>query len=825
MKFSWNACLEMIRKKNNSQIAYWTNGSAEAEKLSGALATEKWDARCDIVKTADEFSELLDTPRLNIVAVHTPELTQELTQRLKTEHPDVLLLILTDDEKSIPNDLREYAHHIINARQLNDVMPLFRRALNRSKRFWAMADERDTACKQAAMLNEITEAVILQRPDGSISMWNQAAEQLFGWSVAEALSRKHGEVLALANGTKPESITAGLKLNGSWSGDVHYIGKDKRDAYVRSRKTWLDGDETNGTLEICTDRSAEVQELRKTQLVTNVHALFASSLPLQDCLEQFAHLVVPLLADACVVDVIDDGDLIRRAAVAATDPKLKNLVPALREEIPVFPSNRRTVLEALRSPQPISVDTINDLADFLGVSDSALKSELRGVTPFSALAAPISDAKAVGLLTLLYAKGTRTLLEADKQRLMQFGATVGLAIEKARLKRQVNAPKPKSDSALYYKDAFLGTVSHELRTPLQAMFGWTQLMRDKKLTENETEKALDALELSLGAQNKIVNDLLDLSRINSGNLALSPRAMELQPLVERTMDEFAVAAGIKQIDMQLTDESHAPLLVMADAMWLQRAFRNLISNAIKFTPIGGRVTIRIAADALFATVEIADTGVGIEAHFLPHVFEHFTQSDVSTTRAHYGLGIGLAIALNVVESHGGNIAVTSAGKDQGATFTVTIPLCASVDVSNESSVNFAVDAQGSVTLDGVRVLLVEDENDTAALLSFVLEQAGAKVTQASSVRDGLSALNTQKFDMLVSDIGMPQEDGISFIKKVRATPGEKGYRLPALALTAYASKEDRMQALRAGFDMHVPKPVDISEFLLIVSSLAHRAKR
>lgn len=693
------------------------------------------------------------------------------------------------------------------------------------------------------MLNHIDEAVIVQRPDTTISTWNAAASKLFGWTEQEALGRRHGELLTILDSIDETQIADALKANGKWSGELHYRGKGNCEAYVNSHHSWIRDNASNGTIEVCADLSSERLELQKARLTTNVQSLFAcggengNGMPLQECLEQFSQLVVPLCADACAVDLLGDDELIRRAAIAAQHPILNALASESCDDVPIFPSNRLTALDAMRRNQPEVITPLDDLGVFLGVTNEDLKSELRKVPVASALTAAIrADGKPIGVITFISTKATHPFQETDKQRIAQFALTIGAAAEHARLMQNAGpahpSPNGRGESAIYYKDAFLGAVSHELRTPLQAMFGWTQLMRDKRLTEEETEKALDALELSLSAQNKIVNDLLDLSRINSGKLELTPRPIQLKPMLENVMEAFHVSAGIKQIGLRLNSppvpSPVGDIWIMADEAWLQRSLWNIFSNAVKFTPIGGSIDVKLSADSIFAEVCVTDTGIGIEPKFIPHIFEHFSQADVSTTRTHYGLGIGLAIARHVVEAHGGRIDVASAGLNKGAMFTIKLPRCPASkgpDAERTPASDSTTDKQTEISLAGVHILVVEDELDTRNLLCFILQQAGATVEEASSAQQGLAKLAGSKFDILISDIGMPHEDGLSLIRKVRALPPDRGGRIPALALTAYATKEDRMQTLRAGFQMHAAKPVDISELLLIITALLNNKQK
>ncbi len=810
-----------MSKKNFPQIVYWRDRSAEAETLTASLAAEKWEAQFNLVETPEQFSQALEHPRIHLVISHAPSMTNEICKKVQSSCPDVMLVVVCDDETKLPEIVRDCANHVLNTRQLDQLPPLLRRALRRSSRFFSLKDERDDYLERAQLLDLIEEAVIVQRPDGIVSTWNKAASKLFGWTEEEAVGKPRTELLAVVNSAIETQIAALMQAHGDWLGEVGYRGKNKKETHVKARRSWIRGNAAHGTFEICSDRSAERLELLKTRLVTAAQNLLASSLPLQDRLEQFGRLVVPACADICALDLRED-DVIRRSTFSTRYPELESLAAETRDDFPIFPSNRPTALDSLQRTEAEVVAPVNDLAVFLGITHAELQRELRKFSQASALTATVlSDGKPAGLLTFVLADRSRVFTESDKQRIAQFVHTIGAAIRVSQPLPPAVAQPLKANSERYYKDAFLGAISHELRTPLQAMFGWTQLMRDKKLTAVETENALDALEMSLNSQNKIVNDLLDLSRINAGKLELIPRPIQLKPLLENTLEAFHVSAGIKQIELQWKSIAE-PIWVMADAEWLQRCLWRILSNSIKFTPLGGTVSVSLSADSTLAEMSIADTGIGIDAAFLPHVFDHFSQADTSTTRSYYGLGIGLAIARHIAEAHGGSIDVASEGLNKGATFTVRMPRCAATELAQETSLNPADDYQLDMSLNGVRILVVEDELDTRNLLCFVLEQAGAVVAEAASAKDGMAALAGANFDVLISDIGMPLEDGLSLIRKVRSLPPQRGGRIPALALTAYASKEDRVQALRAGYQMHVPKPVDIGEIVLIIRALLNQ---
>jgi len=393
--------------------------------------------------------------------------------------------------------------------------------------------------------------------------------------------------------------------------------------------------------------------------------------------------------------------------------------------------------------------------------------------------------------------------------------------ERAGLLAREQLARAEAEKASRAKDEFIATVSHELRTPLNAVLGWARLLRSGKLDADAMARAVESIERSAGTQARIVDDLLDVSRIVRGKLKLDVRPVELVPVIEAAIDTVRPAAAAKGIAIAGSLASRAGP-VAGDPGRLQQVVWNLLSNAIKFTPQGGRVEVRLEQAQDVVRIQVADTGPGIDADFLPHVFERFRQADQSSTRAHGGLGIGLAIVRHLVEAHGGTVAVESPGRGRGATFTVALPVHAArrAPAAGADAGEGAERAgQGLVAL---KVLVVDDDADTLRAVKQLLEQAGAEVTAAASASEALAALERSLPDVLLSDIGMPGEDGFSLIKKVRGLDPARGGRVPAAALTAYTRSEDRRQALLAGYQMCLAKPVDPAELTAGVARLAGR---
>ena len=388
----------------------------------------------------------------------------------------------------------------------------------------------------------------------------------------------------------------------------------------------------------------------------------------------------------------------------------------------------------------------------------------------------------------------------------------------------------EAEAANRTKDEFLATMSHELRTPMTAILGWAQLMRSKALSETDFSHALEIVERNARAQTKLIDDLLDISRIITGKLRLDVRVVDLAGVVESAVDALRPTAEARAIRLQsLIDPQASP--VSGDTDRLQQVVWNLVSNAIKFTPRGGRVQVRLERVDSHVEITVSDSGRGISAEFLPHVFDRFRQADGSTTRKQGGLGLGLSIVRQLVELHGGTVSVESAGEGQGATFSVQLPSMVTrrrSDAGDFERRRHPTAGGDDTTFDcppslvGLRVLVVDDEADTRGLLRTVLERCGSEVTLAGSAAEALVSFAQSKPDVLISDIGMPEEDGYELIGKMRALGVGQPGRIPAVALTAYARVEDRVRALNAGFQVHMPKPIEPAELVAVVASLAGR---
>ncbi len=386
--------------------------------------------------------------------------------------------------------------------------------------------------------------------------------------------------------------------------------------------------------------------------------------------------------------------------------------------------------------------------------------------------------------------------------------------ERIRSLRLEQVARTEAETANRIKDEFLAVLSHELRSPLNPILGWATMLQSKKLDEAKTAYALITIQRNAKLQLELIEDLLDVSRILRGKLSLNVAPINLVSIIRAAMETVRLAAQAKSINLEASLAEDVGLVV-GDSTRLQQVIWNLLSNAVKFTPEEGQVSIKLERLDKYAQITVSDTGQGIASDFLPYVFDYFRQADGTTTRKFGGLGLGLAIVRHLVELHGGTVAVESPGKGQGATFIVQMPLMGMVSPADQGETS----PYAPVGLNGIKILVVDDETDTRELVTFILEQQGAKVTAAASAQEALVALTESKPDVLLSDIGMPQMDGYMLIQQVKALASEQGEQIPAIALTAYAGEMNQQKALAAGFCKHISKPIEPEELVHVIAGL------
>jgi signal transduction histidine kinase/ActR/RegA family two-component response regulator len=568
----------------------------------------------------------------------------------------------------------------------------------------------------------------------------------------------------------------------------------------------------------------ELRSNERLQLLAQSGTLFSLTLDYELTLQNVARVGMPVLADYCLFTLIEGND-VRHLVGAQDDAETQLLLAALRWPTETLGGARVSALAASTTFFP---DVDDHVRDAFARGPEHLRA-LAGLDARSIISVPIvARDEVLGALTFCFSRSMRRHTPRDVELALELARRAAMAVENARLHRSAQEAIARaheanrlSEQANRAKDEFLGVVSHELRTPLSAILGWSQLMRgDKVVSPQILAKGIAVIERNARAQVKLIEDILDVSRIISGKLRLELRPIDLDGVVRAAVEVIRPAADTKGVTLQPGGDMGAT--VLGDPDRLQQVLWNLLSNAVKFTPAGGQVQIDVERGARSVRVMVVDSGKGIDASFLPHVFERFRQADSSTTRRHGGLGLGLAIVRHVVELHGGSVRALSGGRDRGSTFVIKLPLYDGDGVSSNRVLGVRVmpdtDPGTMARLDGIRVLVVDDEPDARDVLGTILGAVGAEVELASSAEEALERLASFAPDVLVSDVGMPGDDGYALIRRVREG-GSRFARVPALALTAYASPEDARHAVLAGFDTHLSKPVEPATLTAVVSRL------
>ncbi|MDZ8071047.1 MAG: ATP-binding protein [Nostoc sp. DedQUE08] len=556
---------------------------------------------------------------------------------------------------------------------------------------------------------------------------------------------------------------------------------------------------------------------KRSNFLAEASSVLASSLDYRITLTSVAQLAVPTLADWCIVDVIEDNlPVFTNPVIVASEPAKEGLIRELQQRYPISIDADYGPPKVLRTGKPELVTKILESSLQRKSSNEEHFSLLCQLQLKSQMVVPllVRDRK-LGTILFASAQPERHYTTVDLEMAEELAQRAAFAIENAQLYQQ-------AQEANRIKEEFLAIVSHELRTPLNSMLGWVQLIRTRKWDEATTSKALEIIERNAKLQRKLIEDILDISRIVQGQIRLNIRKIDLVPIIQAAIEAVLPTSEIKDIQVEFNLDSSVGQ-VMGDAERLQQVVWNLLSNAVKFTPNGGRVEVHLEQVNSNVQITVSDTGKGISTDFLPYIFERFRQADSTTTRADNGLGLGLAIVHHLVEMHSGRVCAVSEGEGRGAKFTVLLPLVEPqpeqlIKESKENVENLSI-------LNGLQILVVDDNADTQELIAFILEKSGGQVTAVSSVGEALEALERLKPDVLVSDIGMPDEDGYSLIRKVRAQETEQGEKILAVALTAFAREEEHSLALEAGFQVHVSKPIEPEELVKVVANLTKNSKQ
>ena len=605
---------------------------------------------------------------------------------------------------------------------------------------------------------------------------------------------------------------------------------DNARAYRAEREARLEAEEVASRLVRQEGVSAalyqtELRSNERLRLLAQAGDLLSLTLDYETTLKSVAHLAVPAIADYCLFALIEGND-VRHIPGAPDEAVAAMLLRSSRWPAEMSGGARVAVLSAARSAFYPDLD--DDVRQAIAQGPEHLRC-LAALEVTSAVSVPlIARDQVLGTLTLCFAGSGRHHARGDVDLAQEIARRAAMAVENARLHRasheaiaRAHEANRLSEQANRAKDEFLGVVSHELRTPLNAILGWSQLLRgDKVVNSTILTKGLAVIERNSRAQVKLIEDILDVSRIISGKLKLELRPIDLDGVLRAAVEVIRPAADAKSVALRADGSGGA--LVLGDPDRLQQVLWNLLSNAVKFTPAGGHVDAAIERVGRNLRVVVTDSGKGIDPDFLPYVFERFRQADSSTTRRHGGLGLGLAIVRHVVELHGGSVRAASAGLDRGSTFVIKLPIHVGggEGTDREPSVRVMPDTEPGVMarLDGIRVLVVDDELDAREVLGTILTAAGAEVELAASAYEALESLASFAPDVLVSDVGMPGDDGYALIRQVRGGVSRFS-RVPALALTAYASPEDARRAVLAGFDTHLSKPVEPAMLTAVVSRL------
>lgn len=530
-------------------------------------------------------------------------------------------------------------------------------------------------------------------------------------------------------------------------------------------------------------------------------------------LGEFTRVSVP--CDGFFVSLYDPIRDVRTACYAWADHKELDV-----SELPPMPIT--TSGPNSRAVRLAQVIITNDYMSATRGHPSVIVGPDDGLRPQSSMAIPMSVmGRIVGTIEVQSYK--KDAYRRQHATAMEMAANLtAVAIENIRLLKLERAAKESAEESNRLKDEFLATVSHELRTPLTAILGWSRLLESGSLSGPAELQAIDTIWRNAKAQAQIIDDILDVSRIITGNLYMELHPVELAPIIENAVNVVRPTADAKGIKIEC-ELDQVPAVVSGDANRLQQVVWNLLSNAVKFTHSGGRVNVNVSQQNSSVKVSVCDTGQGISREFLPYVFDRFRQADSTTTRQHGGLGLGLAIARHLIEIHGGTINAESDGAGRGATFTISLPALDSMTNQNElPTATSGRQIKAPMLLSGVCVLVVDDDEDTLQLMATALSSRQAKVVAVSSAGEAIRAIEINRPDVLVSDIAMPDEDGYGLIERIRTMEKDYANSIPAVAITAYAKDEDRERALSSGFQLYLAKPVELTELISVVAQAARR---
>ncbi|HEY6246368.1 MAG TPA: CHASE domain-containing protein [Pyrinomonadaceae bacterium] len=688
---------------------------------------------------------------------------------------------------------------------------------------------RESEERYRELIENANDIVYMLDFDGRITSINAAAETILGYSQSELLEMNIIEVLSLDSFIVGEEMLTSGHQRTNYEVDV--ITKSGRVLRLEtSNKLITKGSQPVGIQGIARDisirrrteealREADQRALseyeRLLERISGLAQALGTARELNVIfrgLREFTNASVP--CNGFFVSLYDPIHDIRTACYAWGDGEELDVSNLPTMPVTSYGPNSR----AIRTGQVIIT---NDYMSATRGHPTVIVGPDNGLRPQSSLAVPMAVMGHI-IGTIEVQSYEPNAYHHEHQTAMSMAANLtAVAIENVRLLSRESRAREAAEESNRLKDEFLATVSHELRTPLTAILGWSRLLDSEPLEDGVARQAIETIWRNAKAQSQIIDDILDVSRIITGNLHLELHPVELAPIVENAINVVRPTADAKGIRIE-TRIKNAPIVVSGDSNRLQQVIWNLLSNAVKFTNTGGEVLVAACQNDTEAEIKVTDTGLGISREFMPFVFDRFRQADSSTTRQHGGLGLGLAIARHLVEIHGGSISANSPGKGQGSSFTISLPLLDSkIKVADDVKPE-TVRLANQQSLSGLHVLLVDDDEDTLELMTTALTSRKANVTAVGSAGEAIDAIKVRAPDVLISDIAMPEEDGYGLIAKVRSLDGEAQSSIPAVAITAYAKEEDRQRALASGFQIYLAKPVELSELISVVARAARR---
>ncbi len=710
---------------------------------------------------------------------------------------------------------------------------LYRELETRNRELQTERDFTDT------ILDRVASLVLVQNPQGQIVRFNRACEEISGYSSEEVrglcpwkiFEGTEGEKVAIADFSQFLSGTKNIQRESDW---VTKDGDHRIIAWSGTAVTRSDGtlEHVISTGVDITDRKQAEKErvrfiqeqaarseaeasARRTAFLADVSSLLASTIDYQETLAIIPGLASPVLADLSLAWVLEPDNSGARIELSQSEADTTTVWRQLRDYQPDLSRKENPLVRVLTSGRSIVMQEVSE-SELQALAQNSRHLELlKQLQIKSFIMVPLqSRGRVMGVLALFATQSNRHYRPTDLLVAEDLAHRAALALDNSRLYLE-------SQNANHAKDEFLAMVSHELRTPLNSILGWAGMLRDGKLDSTDIQRGIETIERNAKTQVQLIEDLLDVSRIVVNKLRLSIGTVEMEPVIAAAVDAVRPMAQVKGIQIESSiDRSTGP--ISGDPVRLQQVIWNLLSNAIKFSPQNGRVEVALRRTQSHIQVRVSDSGKGISSEFLPYVFERFRQAHTGMARAYGGLGLGLAIVRHLVGLHGGTVCAESAGEGKGSAFVVDLPIRAvhlrSAEACSEQATSLR-QHQEPQPLQGVSVMVVDDEADARDMISTVIEQHGASAIRAGSAAEAFAKLEICSPAALICDIGMPEMDGLSFIRSLRARPAERGGRTPAMALTAFAMPEDRERSLQAGFELYVAKPVEPVDLVSAVCRL------